>query len=811
MNTKATSFTYFLHRIANTHPYKDITLSDVANAIISERPKKATQSLRAIDDEDEAKKFKRENFDYVTFSGTFAKREAKSLITYSGLIALDFDHVDVALVKSKLLNQSDVDTVLLFVSPSGDGIKWVVPSTTAEEHQQVFSMYERYCKNTFDLEIDKSGKDLARACFIPHDEHVFLNEAYAFRKLEEYWQEPQLERPISNNRTLYEGTSPFDDYNARGNVVSLLQDHGWRIDKKNSNKTNTMLIRPGKKSGISASFRLADKVFYVFTDNSVFEGSEGYNPSQVFTLLNYGSLNKENYHKAAIQLLDMGYGDKTSRSKSSVGILSADRENGKLNFYTLDGEIYPSRLAQFYKHHNFMRITEEGNDNIIIIKNSNKILKPFNYKTETIAYLKEHINDREKRDKIENNLVSKRILVENSWKLLEGQPYKLHKDTKDAVFLPFKNGVCKVTKAGIEMIDYKSEEIAFFIDHIESQKHNFEIGDISKRGIGDFEKFLIYAIIGKETDNLTDRDLDDVRAFYSMIGYLISNYKDPVASPAVILTDKGADGVRGKGGRGKSLLTRALQQVKGSKFRDASKFDPTYTHVYGDLERYHDIYILDELSNTANLGKLFADITGDIRAEGKGLTAVTIPFKDTPKFVITTNQLVKYDQEADSFNRRFVEYKFSYFWNDKNRPINYFKHRFFDDWEDKQWQLFFEFLVACAMQYLTTGLQKVNYSKQEDNYRIYFSNDIVLEEFERLFELMRKEGSFNFTKFHKEYANNSPFSSEKFFHKNNFAYMVEAYTKKHNIDISYDKKSKWWTFSNLESKDNTYDNPKLLF
>ena len=812
-NTPA-KLSYFLAPIKNTVPYKNITLSDVANAIRGDRAKMSTQTLRAIEDADKAKEFKGKGFDYVTFSGTFSQRKADALIAYSGLIALDFDHVDVDEVKSKLNNQTDVDTVLLFVSPSGDGIKWIVPATTQEEHVEVFEMYQRYCKEELGLEVDKSGKDVARACFIPYDAHAVINEQYAFCKLQKYWGTLQPQASAHTNNSQYEGTSPFDDYNAKGDVVALLQAHGWSMDKRGSTKENTMFTRPDKKSGISASFRLSDKVFYVFTDNSVFEGSKGYNPSQVFTLLNYGSLNKGAYRKAALQLIEMGYGKETTSSGISSKAMGADNKNGKLNFYSFSKNkpvIEASQLAAFYKQQNFIRISEQGNDKITVIKNTNKILKPFNHITDTIAILSQHINHPEQRAQIENELIKKRITIENSWKLLEGEPYNLHKDTKDATYFPFKNGVCKVTKSGVEMIDYKSDNITFFIDNIESQNHNFNIGDINKRGIGDFEKFLIYAIIGRETDEITDREQEDIKAFYSMIGYLINNYKDPSSSPAVILTDKDADGVRGKGGRGKSLLTRALQQVKCSKFRDASKFDPGYVHVYADLEKYHNIYILDELSNTANLGKLFADITGDITAERKGLHAVTIPFKDAPKFVITTNKIVRYDQDADSFNRRFVEFKFSYFWNDKNRPINYFKRRFFDDWDNKEWQLFFEFLVACAMQYLIAGIQNISYSKQEDNYRIYFSNDIVIQEFERILEIMKKKGSFNFTRFHNEYVNNSPFRNEKLFHKKNLVHMIEAYVDMHNIPVTYDRKTKWWTFPDFENINNADESSKLLF
>ena len=90
---------------------------------------------------------------------------------------------------------------------------------------------------------------------------------------------------------------------------------------------------------------------------------------------------------------------------------------------------------------------------------------------------------------------------------------------------------------------------------------------------------------------------------------------------------------------------------------------------------------------------------------------------------------MRYEKEATSTNRRFVEYKFTDFWNnDDKRPEDYFGNLFFDDWDKKEWQLFYQFFIDCAMQFLATGLKKTSYSKDEDNYQAYFYNDVVLEE-----------------------------------------------------------------------------------
>lgn len=43
-------------------------------------------------------------------------------------MCLDFDHVDnIGELKQQLLNHEYFDTELLFVSPSGNGLKWIIP------------------------------------------------------------------------------------------------------------------------------------------------------------------------------------------------------------------------------------------------------------------------------------------------------------------------------------------------------------------------------------------------------------------------------------------------------------------------------------------------------------------------------------------------------------------------------------------------------------------------------------------------------------------------------------------------------------
>lgn len=173
-------FSYFRKPIKNTNQFKDITIIEAYEMIKSESFRKSTEFLRQIESANEARLYKASSFNYVTFSGTFNTRKDDLLKKHSGLMAIDFDHVDdIGRLKETLLNDPCLDTELMFVSPSGDGLKWIVPvNIDKATHFDHFKAIEAYLKGKYDLNIDASGKDVSRACFLPWDPDAYINPNY---------------------------------------------------------------------------------------------------------------------------------------------------------------------------------------------------------------------------------------------------------------------------------------------------------------------------------------------------------------------------------------------------------------------------------------------------------------------------------------------------------------------------------------------------------------------------------------------------------------------------------------------------------
>lgn len=173
-------FSFYRAPISNVFPLKNITLVEAYDLIRSDAYARVTRQLRSIDNPAEARAFKASQFNYATFSGVFTTRRDNGLSKHSGLVTIDFDHVpNVRKLKELLLRDEHIPTEMLFVSPSGDGLKWLIPMCDGEmQHSDFFTAVAKYISETYRLGIDKSGRDISRACFLPCDPDIYINPKY---------------------------------------------------------------------------------------------------------------------------------------------------------------------------------------------------------------------------------------------------------------------------------------------------------------------------------------------------------------------------------------------------------------------------------------------------------------------------------------------------------------------------------------------------------------------------------------------------------------------------------------------------------
>jgi hypothetical protein len=112
----------------------------------------------------------------VLWSGLFSARANDKLVKHSGLCVADLDTLNGDLIAVRRQLEGSKSAYTVFVSPGGNGLKAVfrIPAD-ATRHADSFRAIEKHVLELTGKQIDKSGKDLARLCFVSYDPGVYYN------------------------------------------------------------------------------------------------------------------------------------------------------------------------------------------------------------------------------------------------------------------------------------------------------------------------------------------------------------------------------------------------------------------------------------------------------------------------------------------------------------------------------------------------------------------------------------------------------------------------------------------------------------
>jgi len=157
------------------------TLSEIIDGIRGDHYKESISKIRELVDLGDQEKVDRLKKRLVAFtvSGLFeGGRKMDYLKTYNPFVILDIDKLDPEVLPYLVLKINAIEfTRAAFISPSGRGLKIIVEVNSKMEmhgiaYRQVMGFYEEVLA----VEIDKSGKDVTRLCFMSHDPEVYFNE-----------------------------------------------------------------------------------------------------------------------------------------------------------------------------------------------------------------------------------------------------------------------------------------------------------------------------------------------------------------------------------------------------------------------------------------------------------------------------------------------------------------------------------------------------------------------------------------------------------------------------------------------------------
>lgn len=176
-------------RAATLVPLRTVDLPEVYQLITAnERLAALTNEIRLAalrNDNDACRLMKQQTLPYVTPCGIFSRRRSDCLMETSGLVVVDIDHLESAeeteTLRQQLFDDPYLKPALVFVSPTGRGVKAFVPCAAGQSAQDAVRWAMDYVHCMYDTGtprsgkgVDTSGKDTVRACFLCHDEGALI-------------------------------------------------------------------------------------------------------------------------------------------------------------------------------------------------------------------------------------------------------------------------------------------------------------------------------------------------------------------------------------------------------------------------------------------------------------------------------------------------------------------------------------------------------------------------------------------------------------------------------------------------------------
>ncbi|MFD2568687.1 hypothetical protein [Pseudotenacibaculum haliotis] len=418
-------------------------------------------------------------------------------------------------------------------------------------------------------------------------------------------------------------------------------------------------------------------------------------------------------------------------------------ENGKI-------KISQNDLTNFLGDSGFSKVKNfEGR--VVLVREYKNIVREVT-DDDVIDFIVDFLRKQNKKEVLE--IFSKGVsgfINKSKLKLLDTTTMIIDKDSKSTSMFYFKNLTCQVGVYDIRIIPYEKLDKKIWVERIIPNNYFPYLTNEKSQ----FEQFCF---------NISGQDEKRFKALKTNIGYLLHRFQDSKNTRAVIFVDQemSSDG-RAHGGTGKTLLMdaigvcREVVTISGKDTKSSSNFkNQRVSHT-------SDIVFYDDVKQGFNFEELYSTITSGMVIEQKQKKEFYLPLALAPKIVISSNYYVK-GTGGNTDSRRRCEFELSSYYNEKNKPDTEFGNRFFDDWDDYQWSLFYKFMMECTQVYLREGLiiaEPINLVENEliSSTSIEFYQFVQNKEIKENEWISKKETKEDFV---KEYPNHSNISSHQF-------------------------------------------------
>lgn len=543
-------------------------------------------------------------------------------------------------------------------------------------------------------------------------------------------------------------TTPDGKYNLEFIEESkeLLKKHGWQFSDTRNDGVEYW-TRPNKdaKDGFSATYGHQKGMFYVFSEDAIchpFVAGQGYSPFNIYTFLKC-----DGDWKRAKDELRQRFNMVDSEQFWSVS------EKGN---YSLNNKLFKEFLESF----DLFKITPNDKSTFDFIKREGMFLNII-YEKDIKDFVLDWIQDNKAPDGVFNLMTGNlKFFKRDFLSMLRTDQIKALRDDKENCYLFYKNCIVKINKKGREILSYQDQKMAVWKDQvidrdfIPSDHHDAE-----------YRKF-IWKISGENKEKY--------KAFQSVLGYLVHSHKTNSNNKAIIFNDEMiSDSPNGRSGKG--LFWNGLKQVRKVQSLDGKTFDFNKSFPYQNVSTDCQILVFDDVKKSFNFESLFSVITEGITIEYKGKDSIKLEVTDSPKIIITTNYTIQGD--SASFNARKYEVEMSSYFNEHYTPVDEFGHELFNDWDDKEWARFDNYILECVKVYLSNGLIEMPTTNLA--YRKIITE--IGSESYHYFEMLERNEWLTVKKVFDGFLIAYP-EMQKYFTQNKLSINIKKYAKYHDID-----------------------------
>lgn len=675
-------------------PYK-VVINKIVDRIKNGEGKSKTKDIvlkiRSTKDQPEKDQLKK-SLPALMFNGIFQTRDDMGMQDHSGLCIFDFDKYETIeqLQAERFRIELDKHTYMCFLSPSGMGLKVVVkiPKSNKTEHYRRFHAYKDYIKSDH---FDIKNSNLSRVCFDSYDPEIYwnaqstlfteigieeqktylthiptviLNDEY--RIIETIYKFPNLGFFGEGNRNQYVFNIAciFCEYDIN---INTAENHlGQKAEKDFSHSEIIQCVRSAYKKSANNPKKFFED--HQKTKEITQKIKEGNDIKVISKTLNVDEQSVKDVKKNIEDLSHKFWEIKKTKSGKFIKIIS----HAYNEFLTVNGfnKYYPEK--------------SESPVFVRIIENKVRIISTDQIKDFVLNWLKQK-NEIEIWDFMAE---FPRYFSENYLNYLNPISLLMVQDTKETGYIPYNNGILKVTKNKIELIEYLDVDNYIWENQI-IQRDFVPSKDIKN----DFQDMV---------SRVTNEDENRTLALECTIGYLIHAYKDKSHQKAIIFNDENIDD-NPNGGSGKSLMVTALSKFRNVVKIDGKQFNPAKSDfVYQRINLDTQVLAFDDVKRNFDLEQLFAIITEGVTVNKKNKDEIFIPFERSPKVVITTNYVIS--GAGESHDRRRHEIEFFQFFNKHNSPLKVYGKLLFDQWSIDDWVKFDNYMVICLQKYLVNGL-----------------------------------------------------------------------------------------------------------